>query len=288
MRSTGVSSEKDTHANNSLMASFEAHDAPLSADCVDYLERLLGSRSVDAVWALHTERMARFGFDRLLYGFTRFRTRSGLGGPEDVLVLSNHSEKYIRDFIVGGMYHNAPMVRWATNNVGVCSFAWIQENQATLTQAERQVVEYNIANDVVAGYSISFPETSSRSKGAIGLVARPGVSQREVDEIWCRSGREIRVLNEILHLKIMSLPHSHTNPLTPRQRQVLEWVGDGKTTQDIATIMGLSPATVEKHLRLAREALHVDTTAQAILKASFKNQIFVAAESVQSVEVRKT
>ena len=41
--------------------------------------------------------------------------------------------------------------------------------------------------------------------------------------------------------------------------------------------MGLTSATVEKYLRLAREALDVDTTAQAVLKASFQNQIYVLA-----------
>ena len=39
-------------------------------------------------------------------------------------------------------------------------------------------------------------------------------------------------------------------------------------------LMGLTPATVEKHLRLAREALDVETTAQAVLKAAFYNQMF--------------
>jgi LuxR family transcriptional regulator len=39
--------------------------------------------------------------------------------------------------------------------------------------------------------------------------------------------------------------------------------------------MEISPAMVEKHLRLAREALSVETTAQAVAKASFLNQIFV-------------
>ncbi|MEP3034604.1 MAG: sigma factor-like helix-turn-helix DNA-binding protein, partial [Pseudoruegeria sp.] len=47
------------------------------------------------------------------------------------------------------------------------------------------------------------------------------------------------------------------------------------TTQEIAQIMGLTAATVEKHLRLAREVLDVETTAQAVLKASFNNQIFI-------------
>ena len=78
-----------------------------------------------------------------------------------------------------------------------------------------------------------------------------------------------------MHLKVISLPYNNLRcKLTRRQRQVLEWVGDGKTMQDIATIMGLTSATVEKHLRLARAALDVDTTAQAVLKASFQNQIF--------------
>ena len=53
------------------------------------------------------------------------------------------------------------------------------------------------------------------------------------------------------------------------------WVGDGKTTQDIALLMGLTPATVEKHLRLARDNLNVETTAQAVLKAALQNQMFV-------------
>jgi LuxR family transcriptional regulator len=82
-------------------------------------------------------------------------------------------------------------------------------------------------------------------------------------------------MNNVVHLKLLTLPYSGTRPLTRRQRQVLEWVGDGKTTQDIAVLIGLTAATVEKHLRLAREALDVDTTAQAVLKAAFQNQMFV-------------
>ncbi|MEJ2019255.1 MAG: helix-turn-helix transcriptional regulator, partial [Maritimibacter sp.] len=62
--------------------------------------------------------------------------------------------------------------------------------------------------------------------------------------------------------------------LTERQREVLSWIGDGKSNLDVATILGVSVATVEKHLRLARERLGVETTAQAVLKASFQNQIY--------------
>jgi LuxR family transcriptional regulator len=83
-------------------------------------------------------------------------------------------------------------------------------------------------------------------------------------------------MNNIAHLKILTLPYTPPNrSLTKRQREALQWVGDGKTTQDIALLMGLTAATVEKHLRLARESLSVETTAQAVLKAALHNQMYV-------------
>ena len=39
---------------------------------------------------------------------------------------------------------------------------------------------------------------------------------------------------------------------------------------------GIDPATVEKHLRLARKVLGVETTAQAVIRAAFQNQIFLS------------
>jgi LuxR family transcriptional regulator, quorum-sensing system regulator SdiA len=48
----------------------------------------------------------------------------------------------------------------------------------------------------------------------------------------------IHLLNSAFHLKATSLPYTDVNPLTPRQREVLEWVGDGKSVQDIAVILG--------------------------------------------------
>lgn len=37
--------------------------------------------------------------------------------------------------------------------------------------------------------------------------------------------------------------------LTRSQKEILSWVGEGKTNQEISTITGLSPKTIEKHIR---------------------------------------
>ena len=240
---------------------------------------LTHSSSIEELWDLHCRRMAGFGFDRLLYGFTRFRTATSLGDPNDFIILSNIGSDYVESFVHEGLYRSAPMVRWALENDGAASWAVLQMmmESGTVTEDERRILDFNKQHGITAGFSISFRSLSDRAKGAIALIAEPGMTQDDVDAMWARSGELIQLMNNIVHLKILTLPYTPPNQaLTKRQREALEWVGGGKTMQDIATIMGLTPATVEKHLRLAREALNVDTTAQAVLKAALQNQMFVS------------
>lgn len=243
----------------------------------EHLTEVTSARTVEGLWALHTARMDEYGFDRLIYGYTRYRTSSSLGDPQDWVVLSNQSAEYLKVFFDEGYYYHAPMLRWALENNGACSWRWMEEMLRTdnLTIGEQRMVDFNRTMDVTAGYTISFRSISERTKGAIALTAKKGMSQDAVEQVWLRHGQEIVVINNVMHLKLLTLPYSGQRNLTKRQREVLQWVGDGKTTQDIALLLGLTSATVEKHLRLAREALDVETTAQAVLKAAFYNQMFV-------------
>jgi len=243
-----------------------------------YLEAITDAQTLEELWDMHVRKMGEYGFVRLFYGFTRYRTETSFGDPGDFVVLTNHKQDYANEFISKGLYLNAPMVHWALKHEGACSWGIMAEmaRKGELTQEELKVLEFNRRHGVRAGYTISFKSVSQRSKGAIGLVAESDVPQCEVDRIWAEHGADLIVMNNVAHLKILTLPY--TGPgraLTKRQLEVLEWVGDGKTMQDIATLMGLTPATIEKHLRLARESLNVETTAQAVLKASFHNQMFV-------------
>lgn len=243
----------------------------------EYLHFLSYTTTLEELWAAHTAQMERFGFDRLLYGFTRYRTATSLGDPEDFIILTNHCQEYIDGFLNSGAYFHAPMLRWALENEGAGSWRMIGEIMARdgLSPNMKRVHDFNTRMGITAGYTISFTSVSVRSKGAISLCAR-SMSQDDVDAVWDAHGQDILLMNNMAHLKIISLPNAApSRALTRRQREALQWVGDGKTTQDIALLMGLKTATVEKHLRLAREALAVDTTAQAVLKASLHNQMFV-------------
>ncbi|MCV2881091.1 LuxR family transcriptional regulator [Actibacterium sp. XHP0104] len=242
------------------------------------LEELFEAETIEEVWQSLVCYMSGHGFDRLIYGFTRFRTAQSWGDLQDSLVLSNMPPDYLSVFLETGLYQHAPMMRWLASNTGSCSWSWVVERakRGELTADEIKVLEFNQRYGLVSGYTVSFKSASARAKGALGIGTSNGMTQSEVDAYWQQHGHEICVFTNVAHLKLISLPyHGSRRPLTQRQREVLEWVGDGKTAQDIATIMGLTPATVEKHLRLAREALNVETTAQAVLKASYQNQIFL-------------
>ena len=106
---------------------------------VAHLERVIEAGSIEELWSLHLAKMNEYGFSRLLYGFTRFRTSNSFGSAEDVLVLSNHPEDYLAAFVQSGLYMQAPMVKWAAANEGACSWRLIGE----LAQAVRSTLDGN-------------------------------------------------------------------------------------------------------------------------------------------------
>jgi LuxR family transcriptional regulator, quorum-sensing system regulator SdiA len=244
----------------------------------NHINTLMSTRSIEELWDMHCRHMKHYGFIRLLYGFPHYRSGQSLGDPDDLVILSNHSKEYLDWFIGEEKYKKAPMVLWALANEGVMSWSDIttRYEAGSLTSEEIDIMAQNHALGVRAGYSISFSSVTPRSKGAIALTGGPDTTQAEIDAIWEKHQSEIIALNNVVHLKILSLPRvSPTRSLTQRQLEALHWVGDGKTTADTALLMGLTQATVEKHLRLAREVLSVETTAQAVLKAALQNQLFV-------------
>jgi DNA-binding NarL/FixJ family response regulator len=53
-------------------------------------------------------------------------------------------------------------------------------------------------------------------------------------------------------------------PLTPRQREVLQLVAEGRTMKEVASILNISPRTAESHKYEIMQVLGVETTAALI------------------------
>jgi two-component system response regulator NreC len=61
--------------------------------------------------------------------------------------------------------------------------------------------------------------------------------------------------------------------LTPREREVLQLLAEGKTNKDVATILAISPYTVESHRTNLMQKLNLHNTAEIVLYAVRKKLI---------------
>ena len=89
--------------------------------------------AIEDVWSIYTNVMDEFGFDRIIYGRTRYRSGTNLGDPADFLVLSNHDPDYVEFFVEQERYLDSPMFRWSFKNE--CCASW--SNVIELVKCDR-------------------------------------------------------------------------------------------------------------------------------------------------------
>ena len=86
----------------------------------------------------------------------------------------------------------------------------------------------------------------------------PGFGANLLAGVWLRSGRPLR----------------EKEPLTARQREIVQLIAEGRTSKEIAYLLGISAKTVEFHRAGATERLGVHSTAELVRVAT--EQEFIA------------
>ena len=64
-----------------------------------------------------------------------------------------------------------------------------------------------------------------------------------------------------------------SDSLTPRERQILKLVAEGKTSRDIAELLSISTRTVEHHRANLLKKLNINNTAELIKYAIHKGYV---------------
>lgn len=100
-------------------------------------------------------------------------------------------------------------------------------------------------------------ELKGRRLGADDYVQKPIDFEILAAIIEARLGRNVR--NEAWSRQVA---------LNDRELECLAWSGRGKTSQEIATIVGLSKRTVNFHIENACRKLNVSTRTEAVVKAT--------------------
>ncbi len=66
----------------------------------------------------------------------------------------------------------------------------------------------------------------------------------------------------------------HTDPLTDREREVLQLIAEGKTSREAAEILSVSVSTVDTHRKKIMDKLSIHNTA-GLVKYAIKNKIII-------------
>lgn len=90
---------------------------------------------------------------------------------------------------------------------------------------------------------------------------------------------------EMLHLvclhaemraaEIYDQTHAKFSKISEREKEVLRWIANGKSTADVGVILDLSQNTVKEHLANARLKLKASTTTHAVARAIKSRQIIL-------------
>lgn len=134
-------------------------------------------------------------------------------------------------------------------------------------EALRHGMNYGCTLPVRTGHGIIGAMTLARAQGAVSL----GEFEEKSGELlsFCQSLHDI-----LLKRRLPQLFHRPDSQLSERERTILQWTADGKTSSEIALILGLTKRTINFHVAKATLKLNSTNKTQAALKAAVLGMLF--------------
>ena len=236
--------------------------------------KIIFSNSLKDAWNNYQKIITDLGFPKMIYISSQYRRHDTWGDPKDALILSNHDDSYNMELFNSiNLLRDYSKFKTLLTTPGTWT-SWKQIPLDNLPKSNiKKLIKLNNDHNVKNGIQFSLEQISPESACVIMLTGHPKITQIDLEKIWLNSKDVIIQISKIFQLTIRNLPHSPgsigpSHPiLTTRQKEILNFISEGKSIMEISRILKLSTTTIDKHLRLARLNLDVSTTAQAVSKA---------------------
>ncbi|WP_216033328.1 helix-turn-helix transcriptional regulator [Paracoccus marinaquae] len=240
-----------------------------------YLQRVIDSATVADLRAAYLDAMGGLGFRHTLYAARFLLTLPAALSRDKTETYGNFPQEFDPLLKDPDLLARSVWLRWSARHSGTISTRNLYQDRGKSAQ-DGSDKAFVLARrlGLEAGQVISLRDPVLHGQGAVLLIPFAGATHDDVERRWAVSHQEITALSWVMHLRMAGIRQNGAGQLTPRQREVLEWSSTGKTVTEIGTIIGVSAATIEKHLRLARNNFAADSTAQAVLKAHLSRQLF--------------
>jgi DNA-binding CsgD family transcriptional regulator len=227
-----------------------------------FIESCAWAQDADALESELSRSIARIGFDS--YAYIAFRGRSHSGRP---FVMTNYPDGWHAHYSERGFINKDPVIAEAQQTIVPVNWRDLLDDNRRLSH-ERQVLEE--ARDFGMLNGITVPIHGPSADFATLTVAsdmKPETFRALFDE--CRYDLHLISLyfHDTVVKKILARESEPVRPLSPREKECLLWTAQGKTSDEIATIVGISQQTVVFHLKNAMRKFNVYSKHHAVVKA---------------------
>ena len=227
---------------------------------LDFVDRLQSISNYDDICREIVTELEWFGFTCLTSW-----TMPGPGkDPLSGVLFNNRPQDYIDRYVEKNYLVRDPVITELRKTVSSYSWSDVRKRRE-LTKPETNIIDEAREFDVRDGFIVPIV-TLSGSLSVFSLCGRePDLSQR------ARSALEIIGIysHEALKRSLIQSQrdiHPHT-PLTPREREIMQWVAAGKTDSEIGDILSISTTTVTTHVENAKLKLDAFKRTYAIVQA---------------------
>jgi LuxR family transcriptional regulator, quorum-sensing system regulator BjaR1 len=230
--------------------------AKMAFDLIDQLDRFTTIEQV----------MGRFSNALSDFGYTSFLITGVPEPPQrlDPYVLLNGWPKgWTEHYNKSNYYRDDPVAAWCRRTVN--PFEW-SEVPIDATRAPKAAEVMRAARDF--GMKKGFLVPIMRGSGFQACVTMAG----ERPDYEPAAKRTLHLISMYAHARCAALlgygPDGHRrHALTAREREVLAWTAEGKSSWEIGEILGLSERTVNWHAEQAKKKLDAVNRTQAVIKA---------------------
>jgi LuxR family quorum sensing-dependent transcriptional regulator len=238
--------------------------ARVAFDLIDEFDRL---RTADQVMGRLSGALADFGYTAFLI--------TGVPEPpqrlEPYMLLNGWPEGWTKVYAERNYYIDDPVAALCRRSIN--PFEW-SEVQYDAERCPRAAEIMNIASDF--GMKEGFLVPVVRGNGFHACVTMAG---RDPD-FEPRAKRAIHLVSLYAHAKAITLmgldnPRSAQVRLTQREREVLAWTAAGKSSWEIAAILGITERTVNWFIANAARKLDAVNRTQAVVNAIRRGEIHV-------------
>lgn len=219
------------------------------------IERLSNTGEImDVMGAL----LKKHGFEYHCVSFLATTTET----LDDVLLSNRLPEEWLKLYIEREYVHDDPAFRYAKTVVR--PFRWFKESPYDPEREPRAAEVVQRARDfgILDGFLIPVASTAGRM-GQIWFGGRTlDLPERQLPALHLMA---IYAFDRIL--KLHGSPARHQARLTPREREILTWVANGKSSWEIGELLHISSRTVKEHIKNLCRKLDAVTRTQAVMIA---------------------